>query len=508
VTPTIRWLRRLAWGFLLTLIVAYSLRPADLLPLTPFSEDGFYVLSIARNMAAGLGITYDGILPTNGVQPLIAFLFVPLYWTFPDDPVAALRAATLLQLLIFCGSAVLSGQVASLVISKQRPDLSAKAEVWGFALWAFSFPLFRHSVNGLETGLYLLGLLFFATRLLKASTARSLTQMVELGALLGLLVLIRIDSVYLVASFCAYLTLFDSEEPRISRRLLNATVIGSLAVLVSSPWWIRNFTVFNSFMPTSGTAQMFGLDIAENIPRTLSALAQPLFPLLAPFSIRMNPVFGVVWLSLILCFWSFVIRKADLLRVCRPFLPFVFFWGALTTFYTAFFAAPHFNERYLIPLAVPLIPVLGAAVGTLSFRPMIVRALILLIGGGVFVTQYLTWSAHQRLSGNPMYTVQYKLLAANLPGEARIGAFQSGTLGYFKPNTVNLDGKVNQGALEARRKGELWKYILDQKIDFVVDWPVYTAYVLGPLVTMGCFSLVQSQESFEVWKRQDCPTRR
>ena len=33
-------------------------------------DDAFYSMKIARNIAAGLGTTFDGIHPTNGFQPL------------------------------------------------------------------------------------------------------------------------------------------------------------------------------------------------------------------------------------------------------------------------------------------------------------------------------------------------------------------------------------------------------------------------------------------------------
>src|SRR5260221_11329606 len=51
-----------------------ALRPAGRVFLIPLSEDGYYAMAIARNIAAGRGITIDGVTATNGFQPLFTFL--------------------------------------------------------------------------------------------------------------------------------------------------------------------------------------------------------------------------------------------------------------------------------------------------------------------------------------------------------------------------------------------------------------------------------------------------
>ena len=59
----------------------------------------------------------------------------------------------------------------------------------------------------------------------------------------------------------------------------------------------------------------------------------------------------------------------------------------------------------------------------------------------------------------------------NLSPGQRLGAFQSGVIGYYSKATVfNLDGKVNRDAHRAPLDGEMWRYLCDQKIDYVADW--------------------------------------
>src|SRR5438128_4694022 len=49
--------------------LSLALRPAGSVFLIPLSEDGYYAMAIARNIAAGRGITIDGVTATNGFQP-------------------------------------------------------------------------------------------------------------------------------------------------------------------------------------------------------------------------------------------------------------------------------------------------------------------------------------------------------------------------------------------------------------------------------------------------------
>jgi len=42
-------------------------------------DDSYYTLSIARSMAKGLGPTVDGLVLTNGFQPLITLFQLPIF---------------------------------------------------------------------------------------------------------------------------------------------------------------------------------------------------------------------------------------------------------------------------------------------------------------------------------------------------------------------------------------------------------------------------------------------
>ena len=71
-------------------------------------------------------------------------------------------------------------------------------------------------------------------------------------------------------------------------------------------------------------------------------------------------------------------------------------------------------------------------------------------------------------SSNKNYTDQYALIQANVPPDQMVSAGQSGTLGYFRDHVLNLDGKVNQEALNYR--GRIWAYLDAEKINWYCDW--------------------------------------
>ncbi|MCX7924951.1 MAG: hypothetical protein N2554_03955, partial [Fimbriimonadales bacterium] len=61
-------------------------------------DDTAYFYKIAWNVVQGKGLTFDGINPTNGFQPLWLYVLLPLAWVMRDAaPEAYFRAALIYQ---------------------------------------------------------------------------------------------------------------------------------------------------------------------------------------------------------------------------------------------------------------------------------------------------------------------------------------------------------------------------------------------------------------------------
>jgi hypothetical protein len=159
----------------------------------------------------------------------------------------------------------------------------------------------------------------------------------------------------------------------------------------------------------------------------------------------------------------------------RPIVPVAY--GLLSlfmiTFYGAYFGASYFMSRYLAVLS-PILAIVGvvAACRLLALAPS--RARQFLAVSAVFVVALLLVGLNVRLYRNGMEHEHFQVVGwveANVPPQTWVGAIQTGTLGYFHDKTVNLDGKVNPDALQARlQEGGVISYVVRSGITYLADW--------------------------------------
>lgn len=81
--------RQKAWaiaGFTSVILLVFCFFPRSWLVRYLFTDDAFYYAQIARNIALGLGSTFDGIHETNGYHPLWMLFWIPFYkiWGLAD----------------------------------------------------------------------------------------------------------------------------------------------------------------------------------------------------------------------------------------------------------------------------------------------------------------------------------------------------------------------------------------------------------------------------------------
>ncbi len=237
-------------------IISLSFRTGSLIIDHPIIEDAYYTFSIAKNIANNNGITADGENLTNGFQPLYTFLIIPAFAVTNNDYLS-IRIIFILLLLIFISSAYLFASIIRDAFSELLGV--GKNELFGIAYFIYisSLLFLINYLNGLETGLLILGFLLFI-RFYQKSQILNFKNITVLGIILGLMVLIRIDTVYFVIVFS--ISLFFRKEITLKTRLIYVITICIVSFLISSPWWFYNYYYFNSLMPTSGQAQFeFGI---------------------------------------------------------------------------------------------------------------------------------------------------------------------------------------------------------------------------------------------------------
>ena len=355
-----------AIGVLALAALSLALRSDATVFLKPFSEDGYYSLAVARSMAAGHGMTIDGVTLTNGIQPLLTVIQAGLFWLAHGNDLLALRLVLILYWLLYLGTGALLGWIAAMALPD--PEGRATRALTTALIYLGASYLFLHHFNGLETGL-LLFLLAAAWRYQQAGAAESWPGLALFGALLGLAVLARIDASFLVVCL-AIAELWRWRRRSLIRGLARAALLGAMALLVSAPWWTYNILVFGSPMPISGTAtQSWAID-GFRFGWFLWGLAMGAFPWLFGGEaegtllniIRLPLYAGGLWLL-----WRVYRRLPAETR------DFALALGAavilLGFYYWLSSIAYWFYSRYLTPAALPVALGLGLAAAELLRAP-------------------------------------------------------------------------------------------------------------------------------------------
>lgn len=230
------------------------------IPVSEFihrSDDAFYYFGVAVNYPESGFWTFDGVTPTNGVQPLWAVLLSGfaqfLSWFGLEDRHVLARIFVGVTALAHFGSVVLlyrllSHRVAiSVAIAAAGGLLLPMGLVWARA-W------------GLENSLY--ALLLTGTVLYYDTVFRERAHWkgaLALGILLGLTALARLNAGFLIPILLGAMLLDRcSGTPRDRFRL--AVVAGASAALVLTPFLVVNLVYTGHILPISGAVKSVGVD--------------------------------------------------------------------------------------------------------------------------------------------------------------------------------------------------------------------------------------------------------
>ncbi len=467
-------------GALILAALAVPLRPDAALIFPPFTEDGYYSLTIARAIAAGHGPALEGSGLTNGFQPLVTFLQAAIFAVVGGGDLPALRLVAGFGWLTYVGASLLLGRVAAQAASGEAGERERRGFI-ATTLALIALPLWMAHFNGLETGL-LLVLTTFLWRLWQRGLPRRLTGLALCGGLLGLTVLTRIDAAFLVVALLGVETVAAWRRGP-ARALGRAAFMGGLALLVSAPWWCFNLFLFGSPMPISGQAQqLWALDPYRW--RWIGwALGQALAPWLAPTQNFDDwrswlPLAGAVVLAI-----TALVRRPRF----RPLetgsgrfaVALCLAMAALTLWYGLSSIAFWFYARYLAPLS--LVGLVWAAM-LLARLPMKRASLLVLVlpllASPVLIGAQAAWRGSLTHFGTIMFWDQLQLVRALVPDEDWVAAGQSGTLGFFRPHVLNMDGKVNREALG--HAGHATDYLKAKGVRWFIDWQWYVHRALGP----------------------------
>lgn len=474
-------------------LLSLSARRGTAVATLPMSEDGYYSLSVARNLALGNGLTIDGRTWTNGFQPLFTLLCSPVYMLCGGDRYESLRGILLLHTAIHVATAFV---VASLACGGLR-SASRRLCFWLIALLYLgaAWLMNRHH-NGLETGLLLLlyALLWlYYERIGIETNARCFVFAIGLG----LIVLTRVDTVFLVI-IISFAQLLGPGDWRC--RLQRFMVLSATSLALSSPWWLYNLLCFGDLVPSSGISQQ----VVSFSPRRIVVMAQALL-------VNVTPSFyfdgeGLATAFFRLVFLAFVLivtlrlgwsqwPAGDRGRRLRRFGVYLgVSLAVLVAWYISSIQSWWFYGRYTSFLSLVVVVLFGGVLAGLVERaPRLAIGVVMLLAlptPAVIAGRHLQYL--QRDHG--FYYEQLRLAMDRIPADAVVAGGQSGTLGYFRDRVVNCDGKVNFEVNPYNSSGRLREYLDMKGINWFCDvrfFDARTPEVIGwrEMGSLGQFKL-------------------
>jgi hypothetical protein len=272
------------------------------------AADSFYYFTVARNLASGAGVSFDGEYATNGFHPLwqlyTALLYAVTSLTGLGES-AFLVGAFLSSLLLTALATVLLGSCFRLALGR----VPAAFPILPVGLYALSTaslqPLYGSLwsfANGMETGATLAAFAWVLRCMVGRELGSSRAIDVQLGVALSILLLSRLDHAALAVCL---LGVYALREPcwRGPRLLALAAVAGpfgfTLAAYLGFNWLSAGSLLpvsgaVKSSFPESSIANLFYLDRIINLPAAarfgeLWRMVQMLLPAIAA-------VFALPWL--------------------------------------------------------------------------------------------------------------------------------------------------------------------------------------------------------------------
>jgi hypothetical protein len=453
------------WVIILAVFI-YAIQFAFYKPRTIVNiqfDDAYYYLEIAKNIAAGKGVTFDGIHKTNGFHPLWLLILTGLASVPGLGLMGLTRAMVVLQAVLFLGSLII---IKNILKGLLHPYLI------GAVLLIPLYPRFFHIFTvGMESGLliFLLLLTFYLMSRLFAgiTTGNWFLNSLALGALSALIILTRLDAFVFPAAFLVALVFRGILNRNVFWKSVSGALFAGIVTVASLlPFLLWNYHNFGTFATVSSMMKVkwdfsrFGFNLRYLLANTVEYYLGVLVALVAVIILRKRkclieeygkrflntlPVFAVSAIIIVVFFLLFV-KWALFAYAYASTIPVITFgFAAVFILICNRIKTDASRRKFAISIFVV--------------------ALILAVGTQAFSLSRINRSQMMRIYDAAIWARE------NTPADAVFAMKDCGAFGYYSERTtINLDGMVNDFEYqEYLRRGELEEYLDENGVDYFVQ---------------------------------------
>ena len=440
----------------------------------PLSEDGFYSLTVSWNIASGKGVTYNGEMPTTGFQPLSVFIESALAYAIikcGGDKYLFLRAVIIFSVLLQALFAFLIYRIAGVLSTIENKRILLFVSV---LCALFNFKLFLIFTNGLESGLYLVGLAYLFYFLLSGFYSKQNSPNTFLfGLISGLLLLTRSDFTLILLSIL--IIMIVKKELSVRKSIL----VCFYALVINIPWLIFTYSVTGSILSSSVQIQT-GLIGSNELGLRIDDFFTSVIHYLTPFlytGIKIKVVLyimGAVYIGVLAYIYKSYYKDIFIPEKIKRYLWYSIPFGLLLIVYLFYSSAPYFYIRYFSVVSVIALPLFVLIVSELFQRIRMKKTITLAFYFLVLIVFFIQASLYFHVGKSSMsYAYRPGFIQRNFKDGIKIAAFQTGTIGYFLQNIYNLDGKVDYNVIKYSHNRELGRYVDSLGVEVLIAWEQY-----------------------------------
>jgi len=502
--------------------------------LEVLQDDSVYNFEVARNLAEGRGLIFEEGEPIFAYHPPSIAFMVPFILLFPESKMIPIQCLLTLYTLFSLLTVPFVYRIVRRIAGDNAALLSA-------GCWTLGYGIALYAICGADTPVTIFLLAWTVDYFLKhirLAPAPRVRSYAVLGALCGLCVYARMDTLLLLPAFGLQIAWAHRRNLLWHgvRKIATAGAVMALAVtLVTAPFFLRNVLYYKSFEVHNAAsnrtlsivmghyARTMGLDRFLEMQRAGTARS-PLHPALTELDENIYPVwwglyafcflkglavlpvkYGDVFVPL-LSFAAAILLSAALKprgRRAGRLRLFLQESGVVPLNAVLLYAVMHFSlyafyqfsfwhtSRYMYPLAFVGTLYLGpVAVWALERvllprlpRPASTRSVVL----GMFALWLASFSLQARAlvrdtrceGGNGLMQAA-RWINENTPGDAVIGFYQGGYFGYFIDRPIrDLGGKATGKAWDAWLARKEWDYIRERGVDYILDEDFYMDFVFS-----------------------------